>query len=116
MIIYFHTKIGKFSKGPTSTLKNLFFRLSTEKQNKMHSINMIHTSVFVRARMLVMKSCLNRQDIFRKIHAYDTIVSLLEPLKADVALCQKIIGALPVEMHQLYLKEKEQKGKFKILK
>ena len=86
-IIYFHTKISRFSKGPATTLKDLYFKLSPEKQAKMHSINVVHASFFVRTRMMVIRSCFDRTEAFRKIHTYETIVTLLESIKDDVPMC-----------------------------
>lgn len=77
----------------------------------MSSINVIHASFFVRTRMMVIRSCFDRTEAFRKIHNYETIVTLLDSIKEDVPMCQKIIGALPVELHQIYVQEKENHSK-----
>jgi hypothetical protein len=41
---------------------------------------------------------------------YDTIVAFLDSIKNDPTLSQRIIGALPTDIHEIFLHEKEQAG------
>jgi hypothetical protein len=45
--------------------------------------------------------------IFEKVHVYDTIVGYLDSIKDESQLSQRVIGAMPNEIHCVYLAEKK---------
>lgn len=62
--------------------------------------------------MLVVRSCFNKNDVFRKVHTYETFKAYLETISSDVNLKQKMIGLLPTDIHEVYIEEKEPKSKY----
>jgi hypothetical protein len=67
-------------------MRTHYFLLSPEKQGRVRRFNVIHPNFYVKTRMLVVRSCFNRNDVFRKVFQYDSFKAFLETLNADAGL------------------------------
>ena len=93
-------------------MRTHYFLLSPEKQARVRRFNVIHPTFYVKTRMLVVRSCFNRNDVFRKVHLHETLKGFLETIKEfDEGLSQRIIGMLPSDIHSVYVEEKDVKSK-----
>lgn len=74
----------------------------------MQSFYLIHPTFMVKARLGCLRSCGgSRNNFLRKVLSFDTLFAYLTFIKNDASLSQRIIGALPNEIHKMYLNEKE---------
>ena len=105
-ITYFHTGLGKMNKGPLTSFKKLFAKYDLERQQRLMNLNMIQPGFYLKARLSVMRCAVNNL-LLRKCQTYDNILTFFESIRTDTVLTQRIIGALPNEIHQVYLAERE---------
>lgn len=111
-IVYFHTGMSKFKKGPVIFMRKLFMKLPEHVQHQLHSFSIIHPNFLLKSKISFIKA-LNRsqQSLMKRVKQFDSIVQYLDSIKCDPALSQRIIGVLPTELHKVYLHEKENQSK-----
>jgi len=96
------------SKEPAATLRNMYSRLKPENKRRLQGLHLIHASCMVKVRTKFMKCCGGgRMNFLNKVHFFSTLAGYLTVIKGESSLIQRVIGSLPHEIHQIYLREQD---------
>lgn len=98
-------------KGPITSMRTNYFLLPIECQQRIRKFNIIHANLLIKTRMLFVKNCLNRSNIFSKVNQYSSLKLFLNSLTCENNdLQQRIIGLIPSDIHDVYIEEKDVKS------
>jgi hypothetical protein len=67
----------------------------------------VHPGYYLKSTVFLKKKFCKSSLMMRKVKWQDSTMDFFEAMKGETVLCQRIIGAMPHEIHQIYLQERE---------
>ena len=102
-IAYFHTTLGKTNLEPINTFRKLFNTMDEDIQRHLKALNVVHPGMYLKTTVYLKKKLCKNNILMRHVQWKDTLMDFFDSLKGETILCQRIIGSLPHEIHQVYL-------------
>ena len=91
--------MAKTNLEPINNFRKVFAELPDSVQRQLHSLQVVHPGYYLKSTVYIKKKFCKSSIMMRKVKWQDSTMDFFDSIKGETVLSQRIIGALPHEVH-----------------